>query len=159
MVKWILLSISLFSFIPNVIEKLASAQNQFLNQVGYTEAEWKKHLGEERYRVMRLKEREKAFFGKYVYTTQNGIYHCAACESPLFSSKDKYLSGSGWPSFTQPIQREAVYFLEDLRPPFKRYEVLCKSCHSHLGHIFPDGPPPRHKRYAIQSISLIFRED
>lgn len=136
MVKWILLA---------------------LISLNLSEGEWKKKLGEERYRVMRLKGRERAFVGQYVYTRAPGIYHCAACDSPLFSSEHKYDSGSGWPSFTQPISKEAVYFQEDLRPPLKCYEVLCRSCDCHLGHIFPDGPPPRYKRYTIQSISLILQ--
>ena len=125
-----------------------------LSLMHLSESEWKDLLGEERYRVMRLKDREPGFVGEYLYTKDEGIYHCAACSNALFSSDDKYDSASGWPSFTKPVHPKAVFYQEDFRPPFKRYEVLCRSCNCHLGHIFNDGPPPKNTRYAIQSIAL-----
>lgn len=111
-------------------------------------------LGSERYRVMREKGTERAFSGQYLFETSSGTYVCAACKNPLFSSDDKYDSGAGWPSFKKPIEPKAVYYLEDWNLSFKRYEVLCRGCQSHLGHVFPDGPPPKKLRYTINSISL-----
>lgn len=115
-------------------------------------------LGHESYKVMREKGTERAFSGKYLHESSNGIYCCAACNRPLFSSKDKYDSGSGWPSFLKPIESEAIYYLEDWELPFKRYEVLCRGCNSHLGHVFHDGPPPKNLRYCINSITLTLRD-
>lgn len=111
-------------------------------------------LGEERYKVMREKGRERAFSGKYLYTETPGVYICAACEAPLFFSEDKYDSGSGWPSFKKTVDPKSVYYLEDHTLSFKRYEVLCRGCDSHLGHVFNDGPPPKGLRYCINSITL-----
>jgi peptide-methionine (R)-S-oxide reductase len=100
--------------------------------------------------------RDKAFCGKFLYETAEGIYSCANCKSELFFSKDKYDSGSGWPSFKAPIESAKVYYLEDFSLPFKRYEVLCRGCDSRLGHVFNDGPPPKGLRYCIHSSCLIF---
>lgn len=112
-------------------------------------------LGPERYNVMRKKGTERAFSGEYLYETRAGIYSCAACKTPLFKGEDKYDSGAGWPSFTKPLLTESVYYLEDAKLSFKRYEVLCRGCDSHLGHVFNDGPPPKGLRYCINSITLI----
>ncbi len=130
-----------------------------LATVTRTDAEWKDLLGEERYRVMRQKGTEKSFIGKYVLTTQEGTYVCAACTNPLFHSKNKYNVNNGWPSFTKPIHPKAVYYLEDWSKGFKRYEILCRECDSHLGHVFHDGPDPDHLRYCINSISLHLQEE
>jgi peptide-methionine (R)-S-oxide reductase len=115
-------------------------------------------LGAERFAVMRKKGTERAFSGQYLYETATGTYACAACKQPLFRSEDKYDSGAGWPSFTKPAKKESVYYLEDRDLPFKRYEVLCRGCDSHLGHVFNDGPPPKKLRYCINSITLIFEK-
>lgn len=112
-------------------------------------------LGPERYKVMREKGTERAFSGKYLYETRSGTYKCAACKAPLFSSNDKYDSGAGWPSFQKPLDSKSVYYLEDQNLSIKRYEVLCRGCDSHLGHVFNDGPPPKGLRYCINSITLI----
>lgn len=101
---------------------------------------------------------DRAFSGKYLYEERAGIYACAACKAPLFSSEDKYNSGAGWPSFRGPIEKKAIYYLEDWELSFKRYAVLCRGCHSHLGHVFHDGPPPKNLRYCIQSSMLVFRD-
>lgn len=104
--------------------------------------------------IMREKGTERAFSGEYLYETRAGVYSCAACKNPLFRSEDKYDSGAGWPSFTKPLSVESVYYLEDRTLPFKRYEVLCRGCNSHLGHVFNDGPPPKGLRYCINSLTL-----
>src|SRR5690348_4343031 len=109
-----------------------------------SDAEWEQTLGKERYRVMREKGTERAFSGKYLFALETGTYLCAACEQPLLRSKDKYDAHSGWPCFTQTIDSECVYYLPDPVPYVKRYEVLCRSCDSHLGHVFHDGPPPKY---------------
>lgn len=116
-------------------------------------------MGPDRYKVMRLKGTERAFSGSYLHEMRRGVYKCAGCSHPLFHGEDKYDSGSGWPSFKKPITRESVYYLEDWNLSFKRYEVLCRNCHSHLGHVFPDGPEPKGLRYCINSLSLIFESE
>lgn len=121
-----------------------------------TDAEWLDFLGKDRFYVMRQKGTEKGFTGAYLFHFDKGIYACAACKLPLFSSKAKFESPSGWPAFKEPIFSKNVYYLEDFVLPFKRYEVLCSRCDSHLGHIFPDGPPPKNFRYTINSIALEF---
>lgn len=98
---------------------------------------------------------ERAFSGKYLYETKQGVYQCITCKQPLFDSSHKYNSGSGWPSFTQPINPKSVYYLEDWELSFKRYQVLCRGCDSPLGHVFNDGPPPKNFRYCIQSNRLL----
>ena len=112
-------------------------------------------LSEEQDRVMKKKGTERAFSGKYLYAQESGTYRCAACENPLFASKDQFDSGAGWPSFLSPITSKSVYYLEDRTLPVQRYEVLCRGCNSHLGHVFNDGPPPKKLRYCINSITLI----
>jgi len=97
---------------------------------------------------------ERAFSGRYLYEESQGTYVCATCTAPLFDSDDKYDSGSGWPSFLKPIEPKRVYYLEDSEFPHMRYQVLCRGCHSHLGHVFKDGPPPKGLRYCIHSITL-----
>ncbi len=122
-----------------------------------SEADWEVLLGKERYRVMRQKGREQAFIGTYTYHIEEGIYCCYGCEQPLFDSQAKYFHrGSGWPCFKEPIQARSVYYLRDTGSLVQRYEVLCRECHSHLGHVFHDGPEPKRNRYSINSLSLRF---
>lgn len=122
-----------------------------------TEAEWRAHLSPEAYHVLREAGTERAFAGEYNGNKADGVYACAACGLPLFSSDDKYDSGSGWPSFTQPIDTEAVADKRDVSHGMVRTESLCARCDSHLGHVFPDGPPPTGLRYCMNSLSLDFQ--
>ena len=100
---------------------------------------------------------EPAFSGRYDNNKADGVYRCAGCATPLFDSSDKYDSGSGWPSFTQPILPERVTAHSDVSHGMTRTEARCARCDGHLGHVFPDGPPPTRQRYCINSLSLDFR--
>lgn len=125
-----------------------------MNKTNKTEEDWKKKLTEEEYRILREKGTEAPFSGKYVHTEDKGIYKCAACGSQLFSSETKFDSGTGWPSFTDPMNLENVELKEDKSYRMIRTEVLCKKCGSHLGHVFDDGPGENGKRYCINSVCL-----
>lgn len=117
--------------------------------------DWKKKLTPEQYRVMREKETEAPFTGKYVKERAKGMYKCAACGAELFSSDAKFDSGSGWPSFTEPANLENVELRSDESHGMHRTEVVCKNCGAHLGHVFDDGPAVRGgKRYCINSVCL-----
>jgi peptide-methionine (R)-S-oxide reductase len=121
-----------------------------------TDAEWRERLGRERYNVMRRKSTESAYSGAYLDEEREGIYVCAGCGQRLFRSQDKYSEpGCGWPLFNQTFESKSVVYKEDRSFGFKRYEVLCRRCESHLGHVFNDGPPPKHLRYTINSITLV----
>ena len=122
-----------------------------------SDQEWKKALSPEQYEVLRRKGTERAFTGKYYNSNGNGLYLCAGCRSPLFDSDTKFDSGTGWPSYYQPISEQAVDTIDDKSYGTIRTEVLCSSCGGHLGHVFPDGPEPTGLRYCINSISLDFK--
>lgn len=122
-----------------------------------TEAEWKEVLTGEEYEVLRNKGTEYAFTGEYYMHKEKGTYLCAACGNELFSSKAKYNSGSGWPSFYEPVSTENVGEVEDRSMGMTRTEVICNHCGSHLGHVFEDGPKLTGLRYCINSIALDFQ--
>lgn len=122
-----------------------------------TDAEWRERLTPVQYHVLREAGTERAFSGALNTNKADGLYHCAGCGNPLFDSDDKYDSGSGWPSFTRPIGPDAVTDHEDLSHGMRRVETRCARCDGHLGHVFPDGPPPTGLRYCMNSVSLDFQ--
>lgn len=119
-----------------------------------TNEEWKSILTKEQYQVARLKGTERPGSGAFCESYEEGIYSCVCCGTELFNSTIKYSSGTGWPSFTQPIQENAIKYIGDYSFGMQRIEVLCNTCDAHLGHVFPDGPPPSGLRYCVNSVSI-----
>lgn len=129
-----------------------------MDKINKSEDDWKKELSAEEYNVLREKGTEAAFSGKYWDMHEDGKYYCRACGAPLFSSDTKFDSGTGWPSFYDLMNNEAVELKEDNSLGMKRTEVNCAKCGSHLGHLFDDGPKDKGgKRYCINSCSLDFK--
>lgn len=123
------------------------------------EEEWTKKLTKDEFKILREKGTEPPFSGKFVDSKKHGVYLCAGCGQELFSSKTKFDSGSGWPSFWQPIRDDSIDKKIDNSMGMNRTEVLCNRCGGHLGHVFDDGPPPTGLRFCINSIALRFKDE
>ncbi|MCU0317247.1 MAG: peptide-methionine (R)-S-oxide reductase MsrB [Fimbriimonadaceae bacterium] len=139
-----------------VVEEVSPKRD---DKVVKTEAEWKMILTEEEYRILRRSGTEPAFCEGYLTNKEKGVYHCKGCDLPLFRTDSKFDSGTGWPSFFQPVKRENVWLKSDFSYGMDRIEVLCSRCDGHLGHVFPDGPRDQTGlRFCINSASLKFHK-
>jgi len=132
---------------------------KMIKKITKPDSEWKKILSDEQYHVLREKGTERAFTGKLYENHEEGMYYCAGCGNPVFSSETKFDSGTGWPSFYAPVSDKNINLEEDKSFGMRRTEVVCSRCGGHLGHVFDDGPDPTGLRYCINSCSLSFDKE
>lgn len=130
-----------------------------MSEIKKSETEWRDALSPDQFHVLREAGTERAFTGKYWNNHATGMYHCAGCDAPLFASDTKFDSGTGWPSFTRPVESGAVSEYRDTTHGMVRTEVRCAHCEGHLGHVFPDGPGPEGLRYCMNSAALDFKPE
>jgi peptide-methionine (R)-S-oxide reductase len=130
-----------------------------MEKIRKSEEQWRAELDPNRFAILRQAATEPPWSGELLVNHEDGVYHCGACNAPLFRSDAKFESGSGWPSFFQPVSEDAVELEEDNSHGMRRVEVRCAACDSHLGHVFPDGPNPTGQRYCINSLALDFEPD
>jgi peptide-methionine (R)-S-oxide reductase len=138
----------------NLIQFTKNGNPEPDKKVVKTEAEWKVQLTEEQYRITRLKGTERPHSSELCSLFEPGIYACVCCDTLLFDGSEKFESGTGWPSFKQPIKENAVGYVKDISFGMIRIEAVCNTCNAHLGHVFPDGPEPSGLRYCMNAVSL-----